>query len=257
MCLILFGYDFHPEYFLVVAANRDEYYTRPTAEVHFWEEDPDVLAGKDLVPAGTWMGITRGGRFAALTNYRDPASFKKGSRSRGLLVREYLLSSQEPPAFIEALDSVREEYNGFNLLLRGGKSLWYYSSRTGRAEELGPGVYGLSNHLLDTPWPKVAKGKEALVRILRKPGEILSDSLFELLSDREQARDEDLPRTGVTLEWERLLSPIFIQSETYGTRSSTVVLVDRRGHLRFCERSFGSGGGRVGADRVYKVKIHP
>ncbi|MCL6612308.1 MAG: NRDE family protein [Peptococcaceae bacterium] len=255
MCLILMAYDCHPEYFLVVAANRDEFYARPAARAHFWEEHPDVLAGKDLERSGTWLGITRRGRFAAVTNYRDPASFKRNARSRGLPVREYLCSLQDPPGFIAALDGQREEYNGFNLLLLDGRSMWYYSSRTGSAGKLGPGVYGLSNHLLDTPWPKVVKGKEGLDRILREPGEDLAESLFDLLSDRERAGDGDLPRTGVSLEWERMLSPIFIQSETYGTRGSTVLLADRRGRVRFYERAFGPGGAREGGDAVYEFDL--
>lgn len=255
MCLVLAAYDRHPDYFLIVAANRDEFYDRPTAAARFWEDHPDLLAGMDLEHRGTWMGITRRGRFAAITNYRDPASYKKGARSRGLLVREYLCSTREPPEFLVDLDKVRDRYNGFSLLLLGGKSLWCYSSRTGLAQRLGPGVYGLSNHLLDTPWPKVGRGKEAMARILRGPGEDLSDSLLELLSDREQAGDGDLPGTGVSLEWERLLSPIFIRSETYGTRASTVLLLDRRGRVRFYERSFGPGGGRAGSDVFYEFDI--
>lgn len=251
MCLIFTAYDYHPEYLLIVAANRDEYYSRPSAQAHFWEENPDVLAGKDLEHRGTWLGIARRGRFAALTNYRDPASIKSNARSRGLLVRDYLFSSGDPPDYIAAVNRVREEYNVFNLLLADKKSMWYYSSRTGGFEKLAPGIYGLSNHLLDTPWPKVARGKKALQHVLEKAGEGLVEDLFGLLSGREQACDAELPQTGVSLEWERLLSPIFIQSDIYGTRSSTVLLVGRSGRVRFYERSFGPGGRRDGSDAVY------
>ncbi len=255
MCIILAAYDCHPDYFLVVAANRDEFYARPSAPAGFWEDYTDLLAGRDLERSGTWLGITKRGRFAALTNYRDPASYKAGARSRGLLVREYLCFPGHPEVFLEALDGVREEYNGFNLLLLDGKSMWYYSSRTGRTDRLGPGVYGLSNHLLDTPWPKVVRGKEEFQRILGGRGEVTAERLFELLSDREPARDEELPRTGVSLEWERLLSPIFIGSETYGTRASTVLLAERHGRVRFYERSFTAGGRRTGKDAFYEFYL--
>ncbi len=256
MCLVLAAYDLHPGFILIVAANRDEFYDRPTAAAHFWEDYPDLLAGMDLEHRGTWMGITRRGRFAAVTNYRDPASYKKGARSRGLLVRDYLCSTGDPPEFIAELDKGRDRYNGFNLLLLGGKSLWYYSGRTGLAQRLCPGVYGLSNHLLDTPWPKVVRGKEAMARILRGSEGSLADSLLELLAGREQAGDGELPSTGVSLEWERLLSPVFIQSETYGTRASTVLLLDRRGRALFYERRFGPGGRRAGSDVFYEFDIY-
>lgn len=255
MCIILFAYDIDPKYLLVMAANRDEFYARPTARACYWEENPCILAGKDLEQAGTWMGVTPGGRLAILTNYRDPASTKKGARSRGLLVRDYLLSSQGPTEYIQCLDSVCELYNGFNLLLMEGKSLWCYSSRTRSYEKMGPGIYGLSNHLLDTPWPKVVRGKEGLARILREPGENLEGDLLQLLSDQSQAPDQDLPSTGVPLKWERLLSSIFIQGENYGTRGSSVLLVDRQGHIRLRERSFGPGGKVMGGDVEYRVSL--
>jgi len=252
MGLILFAYDYHPEYFLILAANRDEYYHQPSMRAQFWDERPELLAGKDLEHSGTWMGITRRGRLAALTNYRDPSSHKKNARSRGMLVKDYLLSSIEPSGYMEAFRSSDSEYNGFNLLLMGGGAMWYYSSLIKRPERIGPGIYGISNHLLDTPWPKVVKGKESLGRVLAGDGTSLAEGLLDLLSDDDPARDEELPRTGVSLEWERLLSPIFIRSETYGTRASTVLLIDRGGHVNFYERSFGADGMRVGNDAIYE-----
>lgn len=255
MCLILAAYDCHPEYFLIVAANRDEFYSRPSARAYFWEENPAVLAGKDLEHQGTWLGVTRRGRFAALTNYRDPASTRANARSRGMLVRDYLLTSVEPTDYIAAVNTVREEYNGFNLMVMNKKNMWYYSGRTGQTGKISPGIYGLSNHLLDTPWPKVVKGKNALRHTLEKAGEGLVENLFGLLSDREQAGDADLPQTGVSLEWERLLSSIFIQSEIYGTRSSTVLLIGRNGRVRFYERSFGPGGRNDGHGAAYEFDL--
>lgn len=255
MCLILFAYDCHPEYYMVLAANRDEYYSRPTAGAGFWEDCPDVLAGRDLEHGGTWLGITRKGRFAALTNYRDPASHKPNARSRGMLVKDYLCSVPDPPEYIEALRGLRDQYNGFNLLLFVGGALWYYSNRGGPPAAIKPGIYGISNHLLDTPWPKVSRGKEGLRSLLEAPGGLCVDGLLNILSDRERARDEDLPNTGVSLEWERLLSPVFIESDTYGTRASTVVTVHRSGRAVFAERSFGAGGVREGRDLLYQFDL--
>lgn len=255
MCLILFAYDCHPDYLLILAANRDEYYGRPAERAHFWVEHPYILAGRDLEQSGTWLGITRHGRFAALTNFRDPGSTKANARSRGLLVREYLTSLGEPSGFIAEVDRARDEYNGFNLLLMEGASMWHYSNRSGSLKKVSPGIHGLSNHLLDTPWPKVVKGKEALRRSIEGGAGVSADRLFDILAGREQARDEELPRTGVTLEWERLLSSAFIQSEIYGTRASTVLLIERSGRVRFYERSFGGGGRRLGSDVFYDFNL--
>jgi len=256
MCLILLAYDYHPDYFLVVAANRDEYYSRPTAGARFWDEAPAVLAGKDLEHGGTWLGITRSGRFAALTNFRDPASYRSNASSRGALVRDYLLSSGKPAEYLNNLQSAKGQYNGFNLVLMEGEELWRCSSRAGRPERMGPGIYGISNHLPDTPWPKVVKGKESMGRVLAGEEAYLAEGLLDLLTDDDPARDDELPSTGVSLEWERLLSPIFIRSETYGTRASTVLLIDRGGRVRFYERSFGAGGRRMGKDAIHEFALN-
>jgi len=257
VCFVVFAYDCHPEYLLILAANRDEYHARPAAPAHFWEEAPDLLAGKDLLQSGTWMGISRPGRFAALTNYRDPASVKPEAPSRGKLVKDYLLSSADPLLYINSLDASREVYNGYNLLIMDQTGMWHYSNKTGQSLKIIPGIHGLSNHLMDTPWPKVVRGKDHLSLILKKHSETVPvDSLFELLSDNQQAQDQDLPKTGVSLRWERLLSSIFIQNEAYGTRSSTVLLVDRGGIVHFYERTFGKEGQMIGSDIVYRLPAH-
>lgn len=255
MCLILFAYDCHPEYSLVVAANRDEYYSRPTARAGFWEDCPGVLAGRDLERSGTWLGITKKGRFAALTNYRDPASYKPKALSRGMLVKDYLCCGLGPPEYAESLGGMREEYNGFNLLMMNKGALWYYSSLGTGLEAVRPGIYGLSNRLLDTPWPKVEKGKQGLRQILAESRDVSAEKLFDLLSDRARSNDEELPDTGVSLRWERLLSPIFIESDTYGTRASTVITIHRKRGVVFAERSFGAGGVRIGGDMVYHFDL--
>lgn len=250
MCLILFAYGYHARYYLILAANRDEFYDRPTLQAGFWEDEPNVLAGKDLAGEGTWLGVTRQGRLAAVTNYRNPYAVKESARSRGLVVREYLCGMEEPALYLERLHREREEYNGFNLLLLNNHDLWYYSNLEGQARRVAPGVHGLSNHLLNTPWPKVFEGKQAFLELAHRREEALVDGLFDLLADDRPAKDEDLPATGVSLEWERLLSPAFIRSEDYGTRSSTVVLIGRHGRVMFCERTFIKGG-RQTADDVY------
>jgi uncharacterized protein with NRDE domain len=241
MCLILLGLDAHPDYSLVVGANRDEFYDRPTARAAFWKDAPRILAGRDLKAGGTWLGIDRGGRFAAVTNYRQGEREVEAPRSRGHLVSDYLTGPTDARAHIARVEREAALYNGFNLFAGDAGALFYFSNREGQARELGPGTYGLSNHLLDSPWPKVTAGKSGLTDLLAGGGELVP-SLFRLLSDRSQAADATLPQTGVSPEWERLLSSAFIASEGYGTRSSTVVLVGRDGGVRFEERSFGPGG---------------
>jgi uncharacterized protein with NRDE domain len=243
MCLILFAYHYHPGYQLVLAANRDEYYERPTAQASFWEDCPDVLAGRDLVAGGTWLGITCTGRFAALTNYRDPALTVKNLRSRGHLVSDYLCGNLSPGDYMAMLSKKDTEYNGFNLLAGDSNSLWHYCNITGNQQRLSPGLYGLSNRFLDTPWPKVTRGKENMARCLRAET-IDSEKLFTLLVDDSLACDSQLPCTGVGLEWERILSPVFITSAIYGTRSSTVLTIDHAGTARFTERTYLSNLGR-------------
>jgi len=237
MCLILAAWKTHPDYPLVVAANRDEFHARPTAPAGPWVEDPRVLGGRDLEAGGSWLGLRRDGRFAAVTNVREPGA-PKGVRSRGLLVKDFLLGETAAGDFAAGIQD--GDYSGYNLLLADGRSLFYRSNRDGGARELAPGVYGLSNHLLDTPWPKLVIAKARFLMAL----EALPDTraLFELLGDRETVRDSDLPRTGVTLEWERRLSAIFVDAGAYGTRASTVASMAQDGRVRLEERPFGPGG---------------
>ncbi|MEI7671074.1 MAG: NRDE family protein [Deltaproteobacteria bacterium] len=239
MCLILFAWKVHPNFPLVLAANRDEFHERPSAPADFWDATPDLLAGRDLRDGGTWLGITRRGGVAALTNFRDPASLKTGAPSRGMLVSDYLRGRENPKVYLERIAPEAARFNGFNLLVGNPDELFCFSNR-GAREELKPGIYGLSNHLLDTPWPKVAQGKRALEALLQEEKELPPEALFTLLADRTQAPDECLPETGIGLEWERLLSPLFIESPAYGTRSSTVLLLDRNGGVTFIERVFAA-----------------
>jgi len=240
MCLILLAVRKHPRYKLILAANRDEYYDRPSEPPHFWEDAPHVLAGRDLVAGGTWLGITTKGRIAAVTNYRDPASVKANAPSRGNLVRRFLAGDLDASSYLEALRPEKDRYNGFNLVLGDRDRLTWYSNRSDRVTPLQPGVYGLSNRLLDTPWPKVVRAKAMFEETIAHGKEIDLQSVFGLLKDQTQAPDESLPGTGVPLEWERILSPIFITSPTYGTRSSTLLLIDKDDHVTFADRTFNS-----------------
>lgn len=238
MCLILLSWQQHPPYRLAVAANRDEFRARPTAAARFWEDAPSILAGRDLEAGGTWMGVSREGRFAALTNFRRLPLVKMDAPSRGQLVTDFLASNGAPREFLESLRAVRDEYAGFSIFVADAASLCYFSNIGDEVMELSAGIYGLSNHLLDTAWPKVDRGKARLHEILSSNANP-SEAMFELLADRTVADDRDLPDTGVGLERERALSPIFLSDPVYGTRSSTVLLMREDGTAEFEERTFG------------------
>lgn len=237
MCLIVFAYDVHRNNRLVMAANRDEFYARPTAKARFWDDFPEVLAGRDLEKMGTWMGVTKTGRFAAVTNYRDPGGERPDAKSRGALVADFLKGSDSALAYMKQVEKNAQQYNGFNLIAGDAESLYYFSNRANEIQELKQGIYGMSNALLDTPWPKVEHSKQRLNKCLQADA-IDRDCLLDLLADSEQAEDEALPDTGIGIEHERLLSSAFIKSPDYGTRASTLLLISRDGQVRFQERSF-------------------
>ncbi len=243
MCLILAAFAAHPRHALVLAANRDEFHARPSAPAG-WVE-PGLLAGRDLEAGGTWLALGRGGRFAAVTNVREPGRTRAGAPSRGALPIRAVLDPRPLPAVLEDLAQDLGAYNGCNLLAGSATELGHLSNRGGGPAPVPPGVHGLSNHLLDTPWPKVARGKAALRAWLEGGGEDL-EGLFALLGDRRPAPDADLPDTGVPLAWERTLSAAFIVAPGYGTRCSTVLLLGRDGGARFVERSFGPDGSLLG-----------
>jgi len=237
MCLIVVGWRVHPDYPLVVAANRDEFYARPTAALARWPDAPQVIGGLDLEAGGTWLGITDAGRFAAVTNVREPG-MAKGQLSRGALTRNFLTSGFSASGYAAQIDNA--QYSGFNLLLSDGESLVYCSNRDGQPRVLAPGVYGLSNHLLDSPWPKLLQARECFAEALpRLPDE---SAFFDLLADQSIVDDKDLPSTGVPIEWERLLSAIFVKSESYGTRASTLAWQGANGDITIHEKSFGPFG---------------
>ncbi len=240
MCLILIAHGAHSEFPLVIAANRDEYYQRPTARAAFWQDHPHILAGRDLECMGTWLGVTRRGRLAALTNFRDPREPKTDAPSRGRLVSDFLVSDQEACDYLGDVAMQAQHYNGFNLLAGDIDGVFYFSSRTGSVEQLSPGIHGLSNHLLDTPWPKVELGKQRLQAALA--GVLDAEAILDLLCDRKPAPESELPDTGIGMEMERVLSPALIVSPQYGTRASTAVLFGDDRSVSFTERTILPGG---------------
>jgi len=257
MCLILIAYRTHPRYPLIVAANRDEFYDRPTAPATFWETEPPILAGKDLRSGGTWFGISRQGRIAALSNFRDPRTVKKDAPSRGSLVTKFLLGAFPAADYLAALQQRAAEYNGYSMIFGNWQQLYVYSNKGAMPPLLQPGIHGLSNHLLDTPWPKVSQGKNALAAVLAKGGEPAVEELFALLADSSMPADNLLPDTGIGLEWERLLAPLFISGPVYGTRSSTILMIDQDATVSFYERTYNGGNPGKGTTLRYRFRIEP
>lgn len=238
MCLIVFAYDSHPIYRLILGANRDEFRDRPTEPARFWSDAPHVLAGRDNLAGGTWLGVTTDGKVAAITNYRDPQQHVVGPPSRGNLVADFLRDRKLPiEKFFVTLNRDGQLYDGFNLLYGTVADLRYFTNRGGSSGSITHGIHALSNHLLDTHWPKVTVVKARLETIARQ-AEIDPEQIFAALSDHAPFEDHLLPDTGVGPERERLLSPVFIEGREYGTRSTTVLLIDRDDNVTFIERTF-------------------
>lgn len=247
MCLILFSYRQHPRYPLLLAANRDEFHARPTQSAQFWPERPDLLAGRDLQAGGTWMGITRNGRFAAVTNFRDPERTSPAPHSRGDLTLSFLEGDESPASYLHRISASAGEYAGFNLLLGDRAGLWYYSNSAPDPSaplQLQPGTYGLSNALLDTPWPKVQRGKQALRSLAG--GAVDHGQLAEVVASGELAGQGELADVGLHGEMDQMLSAQFIVNEAYGTRATTTLWQDQEGMTSWRELSFDAGGNRSG-----------
>ncbi|MDX2286577.1 MAG: NRDE family protein [Bacteroidia bacterium] len=252
MCLAVVAWKVHPRFPLVLAANRDEFYARGAARAGWQAGSPEFWGGRDLEAGGTWLGLDRSGRWALVTNYRDPSERKPGAPSRGQLPLAYLAGGAAPAAFAGELALHASAYAGFNLLAGDRDSLAWYSNRGGPPQSLAPGVYGLSNRLLDTPWPKLLRARRALEASLAlDEADAIREALFALLLDPSPAPDDQLPQTGVPLEWERRLSPVFIQSPEYGTRVSTVLIREAEGRMLAEERAHVPAGPPV------QTLIHP
>ncbi|MBV1874461.1 MAG: NRDE family protein [Gammaproteobacteria bacterium] len=247
MCLILFAYQTHPDYHLVLAANRDESYARPTQALHRWPDPVEIYAGKDEQEGGAWLGITKTGRFAAITNYREIGK-KTSSLSRGKLTTDFLLGKQSPAHYLKKIAHDQHLYNGFNLILGEGENIFYYSNRQHQIKQLTPGVHGLSNHLLNSSWPKVDHGKYRLTQLLKQPQFPTTSQLVHLLSDTLPAETESLPDTGIGMSAEKMLSPLFIKSAVYGTRASTILTISKQGKVELTENCFGPHGSEEGSN---------
>ncbi len=237
MCLIFLSFQNHPTYKLIVAGNRDEFYDRKTAPADFWSDQPGILAGRDLEAGGTWLGMSKTGKVSMLTNYRDPQNINPKAPSRGQLVSDFLIDNQSPEGYLKQIESNGKTYNGFNLIVGNAEELWYYSNYKKGIEKISKGLYGISNHLLETPWPKVVQGKQKLEPIL-KQSEIDPEDLFKVLYDDEQAQDDRLPDTGLSPEHEKALSSMFIKMPNYGSRCSSVILIDKTNQVHFSERVY-------------------
>jgi uncharacterized protein with NRDE domain len=246
MCLILLGWQVHPEFPLVFAGNRDEAYDRLSVAADFWQDAPQIHGGRDLEKGGTWLGVTRAGRFAAVTNYRDGPARQAAPRSRGELTTGYLLGDGDAADYLGTLTPRAQQYGGFSLLVGDARGIFSHTNRGPGIEKLPAGVHGLSNHLLNTPWPKVTRGKQSVAALLGEGEKQLIEGLFEALADRTAAPLGELPDTGVGASRERELSPAFIAGERYGTRASTVLLLSRGGEVVFVEKRFGAQGAPLG-----------
>lgn len=240
MCLIVVAWKADPDYPLIVAANRDEFFARATFPAHWWPDTPTVLAGRDLVGHGTWLGLNRNGRFAALTNYRDPALQREGLASRGKLVSGFLAGDDSPLPALETIGDVSADYAAFNLLAGDRESLGIHESTTAHSRLLEPGIHGLSNHLLGTPWPKLQRARERFRRAVE--GSPSDDAFLALLRDDTRAPDDQLPATGIGHDWERMLSSVFIRAPGYGTRSSTLIRIHRSGAAMLREWTWNADG---------------
>jgi len=237
MCLIFLSVNHHPKYKLIVAANRDEFYGRKTAPAHYWEDHPNIVGGRDLEAQGTWMAMTKTGRIGMVTNYRDLSNINPNAPSRGKLVSDFLLSDAPADEYLKDIHESAAEYNGFNLILGNQEGLSYYSNYQSKIIKLEAGFHGLSNHLLNTPWPKVERGKHMMIPFLQHQ-QVRPDLLFEILRDEKIAPDHQLPKTGLELERERALSAMFIKTPNYGSRCSTVILIDMDDNVNYVERVY-------------------
>jgi uncharacterized protein with NRDE domain len=247
MCLLVFAWNAARAHRLVLAGNRDEFHARPTSAMDWWPT-PRILAGRDLQSGGTWLAADDSGRFAVVTNYRSPLAPTPGAPSRGELIPAFFAQNASPLDWLHRLRTHGERYAGFSLLLGTGDEIAYWSNRSDDPPRaLEPGVYGLSNGLLDTPWPKLVRTRDRFRSLLT--GAPTLDSLLDLMCDPTVAEDHELPDTGLGLERERFLSSPFIVGPAYGTRCSTALTIDDSRRMQAAERSYAPDGSAVGTRR--------
>ncbi|MBF0204143.1 MAG: NRDE family protein [Desulfamplus sp.] len=267
MCLIAFAYDVNKKYRLILSANRDEFFNRPTSPLHIWADEPEIIAGRDLQQGGTWMGFSKKGRFAALTNVRNPFSIKPNARSRGDLISSFLLSDADPFSYLDTVRNNVRDYNGFNLLVGDLKDMFFISTTDQNIIKIQQGIHAISNHTLNTPWVKVEIVREGLKKLLESQTDNLNESqtdnlnesqtdnlnisaiesrLYQMMKNNDIAPDDALPDTGVGIDLERELSSVFVSMQGYGTRSTSVVFWDIEGNLTFSETSWSENGNKQG-----------
>ena len=254
MCLIAFAYNMHPVFELVVIANRDEFYARPTRTAGYWNEEghPKLLAGKDLESGGTWMGINKSGHWGALTNYRDPSWKREDPPTRGNIVLDYLKQPQSPKPYLDTIKPTANAYMGFNILAGSPDGIFHYSNYSDEITHIEPGIHGVSNALLDTPWPKLDAAKNALSEKV-KSDDLEPDSLFKILGNTQVADDRELPKTGIPYKWEKAVSSIFINTGDYGTRCSTLLFIKKTGEMTFIERRYKTGTQEIQGEQSFVV----
>lgn len=256
MCLIIFAFQADSRYTMVMAANRDEFFGRASQDADFWTENgstDQILAGKDLVAGGTWLGLTTSGRFAAVTNIRDPSQQEPKPKSRGELTLKFLAGNETPAAYCQSLGKQYGQYAGYNLLIGDCNEMFYVNNLEPKVQPLEPGIYGLSNGLLNSPWPKVERGRQQLQQLLNSGENLSTEQLISMMGDRTTAEDTDLPDTGIPMALERRLSSAFIQNpeRQYGTRCSTAIILGSNNQgkteCRFTEQNYNGAGNRTSA----------
>jgi len=251
MCLVVFAWQSHPQYRLILAGNRDESHRRPTQDAHWWPDNESILAGRDLQAGGTWLAVSKSGRFATVTNFHEGQSGRAGRSSRGALVTDFVADSLSTEAYESSI--ANDEYAGFSLLINDGDTMSYLSNRDELEAKLGPGVYGLSNASLDTPWSKVVRAKSGLESLIDEDS-VNETELMRLLADRTPASVADIEAGGLPFEIARALTAPFIVAPNYGTRSSSTVLWGKDGMIEFCERRFDTSGKTTGESR-FKFQV--
>src|SRR6056297_830636 len=256
MCLIVFAFNHHPKFPVIFAANRDEFYAREAQKAHFWDTKPAVLAGKDLRAGGTWLGVSEKGDFGAITNFRDLDNPREGDRSRGEIIPEFLTRENSPQQKLRQLIQESQHYAGFNLLAGNSERLYYLSNVSGDMQTVAPGIHGISNAYLDTPWPKVEVAKSECKQAI-KPTRIDRDMIFRFLKNSDTYPEESLPSTGLSPEMEKAISPIFIETEGYGTRCSTLLTIDRPGNVHFTEKTYPVDGDSSEEVKEFSFKTSP
>ena len=254
MCLISFAWKYDAQYPLIWLSNRDEFYNRPTQQVHFWEENQQILAGKDLAAGGTWLGVTQNGKIAALTNYRDPQNIRDEAPSRGHLVSNFLSQEVSPPEYLHQIAQTAHQYNGFNLLVGDTEQLWYFSNYQNKPQKLESGIYGLSNHLLNTDWYKVGRAKDKIKKLIDSQHFVPQLWLDQWHDTTLPSSDGQVQQTGLSMDKERMLSPMFIQSPQYGTCASSLLWIARNKRITFVERTYNTPSKRV-AERQFDFQL--